>query len=725
MTVAAGAARLQQQPLTPAVRSALEREAARRPCGRRHASVPALQPMLAPVLPALAAAGYRSVAGAKSVQRVICEGAVHLGTDPRGWTAADWVEVRRLFAGAHDALILTVCAVRGYGVRTAPGDGLLAARNPQRLARRLFGPEAVAAAVARLHEAIQQIGYRGGPQVERILATCVSDLMLRQGAATLEALTHETVAALSDGDAGTRPLMMVSAGLAELGILRAPIERRGFLRPLKSEPVPGGAEPAPEWVDWCRRWRALSPLSPGTRSGRFGELLRAGRWLAVHHPGVTSPAAWTAEMALAYARYIEAARIGDFAVTEPMRPRVGEPLTAHTRSSALTAVRGFFLDLQGWDLLEPRFNPLRCLATPRTILRARQVNPRPIEDGHWLKLRAAALSLRLEDLPLGPKGQPNLFYPLAMIRAAAAALMFSGCRSDEIARLEVGCVHIESVPEQVDPRTGEIVPGFAQAILRVPVGKTCGEFVKPVEAPLAEAIAEWERVRPAQRPLPDRLTGQATHHLFCNRGRRVGSEFFNTVLIPTLLRKAGLPRSDTLGPITSHRMRATLATRLYDHGSGLSAIEVMNWLGHTSLSSGRHYIKLTPTRLMTSFHRGARLTQAVRTVTALVDTRPAAEDPVIRYDLGHGWCTNDAYALCLHRMACARCSFYEPAAEFAEVLRRQHGRFVRMLQELELTEDEQMAAEGDAAAVGKLLDRLAGKPTPDGPGAFASTSANR
>ncbi len=409
MTVAAESTYPPQSTLAPAVRAALEREAARRPCGRRHASVPALQPMLAPVLPALAAAGYRSVVGAKSVQRVICEGAAHLGTDPRSWTAADWVEVRQLFAGVHDAVALTVCAVRGYQVQMVPGDALLAGLVPQMLARRIFGPEVVAAATARLHEAIRRIGYQGGPYVERALATCVSDLMLRQGNGMLETLTDETVAAMSaaldKGSAGSRPLMMVSAGLAELGILRTSIDRRRVARRMKPEPVPGAAELAPEWVDWCRRWRALSLLSPSTRSGRFSELLRAGRWLAVHHPSVTSPAAWTAETALAYARYIEDAHIGDFAITEQTRSRAGEPLAAQTRSGALTSVRGFFLDLQGWGLIEPRFSPMRCLATPRVVLRALRANPRPIENGHWLKLRAAALTLRLEDLPLGPKGR--------------------------------------------------------------------------------------------------------------------------------------------------------------------------------------------------------------------------------------------------------------------------------------------------------------------------------
>jgi hypothetical protein len=75
-----------------------------------------------------------------------------------------------------------------------------------------------------------------------------------------------------------------------------------------------------------------------------------------------------------------------------------------------------------------------------------------------------------------------------MTRAMAVVWAFSGCRCNEIARLELNCTYVESVPEQRDPVTAEVLPAFKQTMLRVPVGKTCGEFVKPVEAPLAEAV---------------------------------------------------------------------------------------------------------------------------------------------------------------------------------------------------------------------------------------------
>jgi len=145
----------------------------------------------------------------------------------------------------------------------------------------------------------------------------------------------------------------------------------------------------------------------------------------------------------------------------------------------------------------------------------------------------------------------------------------------------------------------------------------------------------------------------------------------------------------------------------------MAAVEVMEWLGHTDIATGRYYIDLTPVRLMTAFHRSVKLSENLRFVGVLADTSPGPGEPVLRYDLGHGWCTNPAYSMCAHRMACARCGFYEPAESFVTTLSRQKDRFVRMLQELDLTEDERAAVSGDAEAAGRLVSRLAGRPTPD------------
>ena len=139
----------------------------------------------------------------------------------------------------------------------------------------------------------------------------------------------------------------------------------------------------------------------------------------------------------------------------------------------------------------------------------------------------------------------------------------------------------------------------------------------------------------------------------------------------------------------------------------------MSWLGHTHFASTQYYLAASPVRMMTAFHKSAKLTESLRMIDVMVDSQPAGGQPVLRYDLGHGMCTNAAYAMCAHRMACARCSFYEPSAAFGETASRQQGRFIRMLQELDLTEDEQAAVTGDLEAVDRLVSHLASQPTPD------------
>jgi hypothetical protein len=73
--------------------------------------------------------------------------------------------------------------------------------------------------------------------------------------------------------------------------------------------------------------------------------------------------------------------------------------------------------------------------------------------------------------------------------------------------------------------------------------------------------------------------------------------------------------------------------------------------------------------------------------------------------------------MCVHRMACARCSFYEPATAMREQFERQAGRYLRLLHELRLADDEKAAVSGDREAVQRLLDRLRDEPTPGSPNA--------
>jgi hypothetical protein len=196
------------------------------------------------------------------------------------------------------------------------------------------------------------------------------------------------------------------------------------------------------------------------------------------------------------------------------------------------------------------------------------------------------------------------------------------------------------------------------------------------------------------------------HYLFGYRGNQVGAAVCNHVVIPLLLRKSGLPKSDSRGPITSHRARSTLATRLYNARSGLTPVEIMNWLGHVDFSSTQYYLEITPTALMRSFHAASKISETARYVSVLFDRQAQPGSPSLLYDLGHGWCTNEAFASCTHRMACAKCDFYRPDKELRARIVQQSERYVRFLQRVDLTEEERAAVAADDAAARKLVHSI-------------------
>lgn len=85
------------------------------------------------------------------------------------------------------------------------------------------------------------------------------------------------------------------------------------------------------------------------------------------------------------------------------------------------------------------------------------------------------------------------------------------------------------------------------------------------------------------------------------------------------------------------------------------------------------------------------------------------------YDLGDGYCSYDFFAKCPHRLACARCPFYLPKnSHRGELLAVKDG-IDTMLEQLELTDDERVALEGDRDAVTALVERLTDIPTPAAP----------
>jgi hypothetical protein len=152
----------------------------------------------------------------------------------------------------------------------------------------------------------------------------------------------------------------------------------------------------------------------------------------------------------------------------------------------------------------------------------------------------------------------------------------------------------------------------------------------------------------------------------------------------------------------------------------MSLFELQEWLGHRSLASTQHYAKITPTRLAKSYRDAGYFDRNIRTVAVLIDqdvikSGDAASQPWLFYDLGHGFCTNDFFDQCPHRMACPRCAFYRPKPDTENTWRDGKANLLRLRQSIPLREEEIAAIDDGVAAFDQLLAQLADVPTPAGP----------
>lgn len=410
-------------------------------------------------------------------------------------------------------------------------------------------------------------------------------------------------------------------------------------------------------------------------------------------------------------------RIGDWSTPLGVAAsRFGEPTKASAIASHLRCVRAFFRDLQEWEWIAPRFAPAQTLVPSRAILAKIGPAPRVIADDIWAKLIWAALNLSESDLRdrskrEGWSDQP-LRYPLALVRALAILWLFGGLRRDEIHRMRVGAIR------WTPTLNGD--SASATCLLDVPVNKTSRAFTKPVDPIVGTAIESWEAERLPHPQSVDVKTGERVNWLFVYKGRRIAAAYINRSLVPLLCAKGGVPETDARGRITSHRARATIATQLFNAKEPLSLFELQAWLGHKSPQATQYYAAITPTKLARSFDRAGYFERNVRTIEVLIDqaarrTRgDGPEEPWQYYDLGHGYCTYDFFDQCAHRMACAKCSFYEPKASGRMQALEAQGNLKRMRQEIPLTDTEREAVDDGERLMAKLAAGLEHVPTPDG-----------
>jgi hypothetical protein len=181
-----------------------------------------------------------------------------------------------------------------------------------------------------------------------------------------------------------------------------------------------------------------------------------------------------------------------------------------------------------------------------------------------------------------------------------------------------------------------------------------------------------------------------------------------------------VPTHDARGAITSHRTRSTIASQLANAREPMTLLELMEWLGHRDPGATLHYVKVAPTRLAKAYSDAGYVARNMRAVEVLIDQEviesgaAARGEPWRFYDLGHGLCTYKFFEQCPHRMACAKCSFYRPKGSAQVQLLEGKANFLRLRQEIPLTEEEQAAVDDGLVAMERLLDRLADVATPGG-----------
>jgi hypothetical protein len=180
-----------------------------------------------------------------------------------------------------------------------------------------------------------------------------------------------------------------------------------------------------------------------------------------------------------------------------------------------------------------------------------------IADDVWAKLMWAGLNLQAAGLP----GCAGSYYPIELLRAVTLTWLFSGLRSDEIARLRVGCIRWQHDGQPITGDAADVLAEDAVCLLEVPVHKTGTAFTKPVDPIVGQAIEAWQALRPAQPSRLDRKTSEHADILFSVRAHPVARDYINRALIPALCAKAGVPDADVRGKITSHRARSTIASQ--------------------------------------------------------------------------------------------------------------------------------------------------------------------
>jgi hypothetical protein len=158
------------------------------------------------------------------------------------------------------------------------------------MARVVFAADLLDQQIARLDQVLEREGYATGHVSIKQRHQALSFLLLLNRSPWLDDLSWtvlERAAAMASAQARCILQGKISRALVALGVL----PRRGKHAEGNQFP-PGPQEGVPDkWYAWYLAWRSTGSKGLAPRVARnYGVyILYAGRWLALHHPGVVSP----------------------------------------------------------------------------------------------------------------------------------------------------------------------------------------------------------------------------------------------------------------------------------------------------------------------------------------------------------------------------------------------------------------------------------------------------
>jgi len=222
------------------------------------------------------------------------------------------------------------------------------------------------------------------------------------------------------------------------------------------------------------RWRETTTLVPASARSVYYAILKAGRWLAWEHPTVRGPDDWTRDIARAYVSAVNDYKLGEFVTPDAYKGRHrGTPLSPYSKVLLLSAARTFLRDCQEWEWCGRHFDPVRVMATPRSLNALTGPNPRVLADELWAKLLWAGLQLQETDLPKADSDVKRIrragaTCPIELVKALAVAWLFTGLRRDELVRLRVGCIRWQQRDGSPGAASAHVPGDDATCLLDVP-----------------------------------------------------------------------------------------------------------------------------------------------------------------------------------------------------------------------------------------------------------------